>query len=108
MADRVEVVGAALAALALVPGMTDDALAALRRKAAALPRREDRMDPNANLAAQRKLAARILACVDREEAPDPEDVRRLAELVEALDDWLKMGGALPDDWLLEHANRRAR
>jgi hypothetical protein len=49
------------------------------------------MDPNANLEEQRRIARRILDGDDR-------DAERLAELVEALDEWLASGGFLPSDW----------
>lgn len=51
------------------------------------------MDPNANLAEQRRIIARI-----NEGAPFVEDERRLAELAEALDEWLSNGGFLPEAW----------
>ena len=52
------------------------------------------MDPNATLSEIRALNARILDSAD-----SSFDVAwRLAELVEALDDWLKSGGCLPADW----------
>ncbi len=60
------------------------------------------MDPEANLREQRKLAAEIVS------APDPVDeagyielderANRLADLVQALDEWLTKGGFLPADW----------
>ena len=50
------------------------------------------MDPNETLSALRRfVAAEIL---------DDGDYRVL-DLVEALDKWLKGGGALPDDWVRE-------
>jgi hypothetical protein len=52
------------------------------------------MDPNANLEQQRFIAARLVEA----ENPDPADVQRLAELVLALDEWIKRGGFLPKDW----------
>ena len=52
------------------------------------------MDPNANLREQRELAKRLLDH-DRE---DDDDVWRLCELIEALDEWLSKGGYLPQDW----------
>ena len=59
------------------------------------------MDPDANLKEQRELAAKIIATWDgaeTDDAIDPHDAVRLAELVEALDRWLTMGGALPTRW----------
>lgn len=50
------------------------------------------MDPNANLAEQCEIASRIL------KAGDLDDADRLAELVCALDSWLRVGGALPERW----------
>jgi hypothetical protein len=69
------------------------------------------MDPNANLREQRKLVREMMAIHDRADVSTgeylPADrVRclelayRLAELVEALDDWIKSGGFLPDSWQL--------
>ncbi len=49
------------------------------------------MDPDANWEEQKKLAARIND--DRDWVKD--DARRLAELVLALDEWLKKGGFPP-------------
>ena len=59
------------------------------------------MDPDANLAEQRRIIARMnqhsmtvscacTKCVD--------DGARLAELVQALDEWLTRGGFLPPSW----------
>jgi hypothetical protein len=54
------------------------------------------MDPNVNLEAQRKMAARIMR---GEPSGDmPTDAEHLAALVVALDNWLKRGGKLPRDW----------
>lgn len=51
------------------------------------------MEPNANLAEQRRIAARIIdGRIHR------GDAARLADLVEALDNWLLGGGALPSSW----------
>ena len=55
------------------------------------------MDPNANLEEQRQLAKRILDGT----TPDFDRIEvatRLAELVDALDQWLSIGGALPISW----------
>jgi hypothetical protein len=52
------------------------------------------MDPNANLAEQLRLANNLLA----DDEPSLEDAQRLAELVEALNDWLRGGGFQPDAW----------
>lgn len=56
------------------------------------------MDPNANLEEQLRLAESIL----NEEAVDTDDLirdsQRLAELVQALDEWINNGGFLPTAW----------
>ena len=54
------------------------------------------MDPNANLAEQRRLVATMLD--DESESIDTGDALRLCELVQALDAWILRGGALPSDW----------
>lgn len=51
------------------------------------------MNPNANLQEQRRIVASIIA-----EDYLPQDVVYLAELVEALDNWITSGGFLPADW----------
>lgn len=57
------------------------------------------MDPNANLTEQVRLAGEILDCCDDvAESEASEGVQRLAELVLALDEWLKGGGFLPSRW----------
>jgi len=64
------------------------------------------MDPNANLSEQRRLAAQFLAIMDDYDEATGEptraireaDVFRLAELVEALDEWIARGGFLPTAW----------
>lgn len=57
------------------------------------------MDPNANLREQRELAQRITTLADRRSAPRgvdfENDAARLAELVQALDDWRQHGGFDP-------------
>ena len=58
------------------------------------------MDPNANLDEMRKLAAAILydqGCGDPYESSNAQ-AERLAELVQALDEWIANGGFLPNDW----------
>jgi hypothetical protein len=53
------------------------------------------MDPNANLKEQREIAKRILS----DDGEDTGyDAVRLAELVEALDEWIMKGGFLPKEW----------
>lgn len=54
------------------------------------------MDPNANLTEQREIASRILKAGLAD--IDPHDADRLAELVVALDSWLRVGGFMPADW----------
>ncbi len=61
------------------------------------------MDPNANLIEQLKLAERLI--LDADAGPDnapmrinPTDALRLAELVQALDGWIRSGGFLPAGW----------
>jgi hypothetical protein len=66
------------------------------------------MDPNANLTEQRRIVAEIIAIQDS--ANDAGEITeasldrqselgvRLADLAEALDQWLAGGGFLPDAW----------
>lgn len=67
------------------------------------------MDPNANLQSMLSAAATINDIRDRcdEESGEVQEDDRseleetafeLAELVEAMSDWLKRGGFLPSDW----------
>ena len=59
------------------------------------------MDPNANLEEQRKLAEKILQGIEDTvgELDDLEkDSNRLAELVQAMDEWLSGQGFYPEDW----------
>lgn len=59
------------------------------------------MDPSANLAEQLRLAERL---EDPNKDPwyrehgMPGDAARLAELVLALDQWIRRGGGVPDRW----------
>lgn len=56
------------------------------------------MDPKANIDEQRELTARLLRARDGDEGcrdTAVDDAVRLAELVEALDNWRKVGGADP-------------
>lgn len=76
------------------------------------------MDPDSNLAEQREIVKRINAIID---APDPvtdaltadrsaelESLAiRLAELVEALDQWLSADGFLPEDWRADEDKEQA-
>jgi len=63
------------------------------------------MDPDANLAEQQLLRARLRADRRYQSARSREDVRqdrhRLKELVEALDGWLSRGGFPPKAWTKE-------
>lgn len=52
------------------------------------------MDPNATLTEIRELAYRIVEERDSREST----YDRLAELVQALDEWITRGGFLPNDW----------
>jgi hypothetical protein len=54
------------------------------------------MDPTANLAEQLRLSQRIQNAEDASQIADWAD--RLATLVEALDEWIRNGGFLPDQW----------
>lgn len=54
------------------------------------------MDPTAALAEMRTLSARMLD--DESDHVDTGDAVRLAELVQALDQWIGVGGFLPVDW----------
>jgi hypothetical protein len=66
------------------------------------------MDPDANLKEQRSLAREILArwddCADDGTLTESQTIalafkaNRLAELVEALDQWITAGGFLPAAW----------
>ena len=55
------------------------------------------MDPDANLVEQRRVARRLLA-LDRPLVEIAADASRLAELVEALDQWCATGGFLLAAW----------
>lgn len=57
------------------------------------------MDPNANLDEQIRIARAVLDANEDEPMEDPEgDLRRMCELVEALDSWIRRGGFLPKVW----------
>ena len=56
------------------------------------------MDPNANLEELRELIALNANRPDGARDLRPDEVDRLCELVEALDDWLSKGGFLPSAW----------
>lgn len=65
------------------------------------------MDPEANLKEQRTLAEDIIDILD-DETNDEQDydvlaevaaqAMRLAELVQAMDQWMSRGGFMPSDW----------
>jgi hypothetical protein len=52
------------------------------------------MDPNSNLRDQLNIARSVLAV----KGEHSYGAVRLAELVEALDDWITRGGFLPERW----------
>lgn len=54
------------------------------------------MDPDANLAEIRRIVARVTWGADS--VDHIHDLERLAELVEALDNWIVGGGFLPTAW----------
>jgi len=54
------------------------------------------MDPNATRAEAIRLANNILANMDAE--VDDADATRLAELVLAMEEWIRKGGFLPREW----------
>lgn len=58
------------------------------------------MDPDANLREQRELAADIIRMADAGDDYEPVANKgtQLAELVQALDEWLRRGGRLPAEW----------
>lgn len=53
------------------------------------------MDPNANLLEQLELAHKIAEAGPQDSGGYAD---RLAELVFALNEWIKRGGSLPDVW----------
>lgn len=53
------------------------------------------MDPAANLSEQREISARLLADAYASDADYEADAQRLAELVQALDEWRRRGGFDP-------------
>lgn len=57
------------------------------------------MDPNANLKAQLMTARVIIKSFENADSEvSADDAFKLAELVLALDRWLKSGGFLPTGW----------
>lgn len=59
------------------------------------------MDPDANLNEQLETALAITHAIDAGREPNPADAERLAELVLALDEWMRKGGILPKRWQKE-------
>jgi hypothetical protein len=55
------------------------------------------MDPNATLAELRQLVDDVALC-DKYDPPSYETTNRMADLFDALDNWLRAGGCLPEDW----------
>lgn len=63
--------------------------------------RRSTIDPTANLEEQLQLSKQILSDAETENATVEalqEDLIELAQLVVALDDWLRKEGALPKQW----------
>jgi hypothetical protein len=58
------------------------------------------MDPNANLAEQRRIRVRVFAGKGTD-----ADLDRLTELTQALDEWISNGGFLPDAWAAAFSTR---
>ena len=67
------------------------------------------MDPNATLEQIRDLYTNLVDLLDEEYAVGRgkfgDDAIRLAELVEALDEWLSNGGFLPKAWAIDPERR---
>lgn len=63
------------------------------------------MDPNANLKEQLALANSILHAWGTDQAVPREDIGHLAELVLALDEWIRKGGSFPTEWADSLAKR---
>jgi hypothetical protein len=71
------------------------------------------VDPDANLREQRELSAAIIRTADGEPFAGRTELQatraeRLAELVQALEEWVMKGGAMPDDWQAAQARASAR
>jgi hypothetical protein len=56
------------------------------------------MDPTANLAEQLEIAREMQDLGDVDLPVSQDDAQRLAELVIALDEWVRSGGFLPAAW----------
>ena len=57
------------------------------------------MDPDTNVCEQLSLARRIIVQIDSEKPVDKDEANYLAELVLALDEWIRNGGFLPARWM---------
>lgn len=64
------------------------------------------MDPTKNLSEQVELAKKMLKDYEDLDSNgiDQDDANRLAQLVEALDEWIRRGGFLPVPW--QNAERK--
>lgn len=62
------------------------------------------MDPDINLEEQREIANLCLN-EDLYESEITSNFTRLAKLVIALDEWITKGGALPEEWNINHDNK---
>ena len=56
------------------------------------------MDPNANIEEQLRLASRIVWQQENEGVSSDADAYRLADLVIALNEWIREGGFMPVKW----------
>lgn len=57
------------------------------------------MDPNKTLQRMLQLSKRMIdETKGRDGEPHPDDALELAELVEALDNWIRRGGSFPSKW----------
>ena len=56
------------------------------------------MDPNTTLAEIRRLTDSALNAWDTDPHKRNANLQRLAELTQALDEWIASGGFLPRDW----------
>jgi hypothetical protein len=63
------------------------------------------MDPNENLTEQLQIAREMTTDRDGGFTNQSESTLRLAELVIALDEWIRKGGFIPEAWDLK-ARRR--
>lgn len=63
------------------------------------------MDPDENLRQQLQLAGAIIHLAD-EDYDATDDAVRLAELVQAMNDWIQRGGFLPKRWTPRQNPRR--